>query len=197
MKPKEKLFLTLFLFITSIAFAQDNTKEIDSQFTDYLNSIINQDFEKSMDYMAEDLFKILPKEQMVLMMEKTFNNPAMEFELKEPKILKIDDSQQIEGKHYAVLTYSNLINMKFLIDEEETEDEHKLRINLTKLALINTFGSGNVKHNEKTDFFKIYSEKHACAISANGKTGWKFLVLDKEQKFILEQLLPKQIIDTM
>jgi len=85
--------------------------------------------------------------------------------------------------------------MKFRGEKGETAVEHKSRINLTELSLDNTFGADNVKYNEKTDFFEVYSEKQVYAISENGETGWKFVVLEKNQKPILEKILPKQLTE--
>ena len=128
-------------------------------------------------------------------MEQTFNNPTMEIEIKNPKILTINDSEIIENKYYSQLTYSNQMNFKMNSEEEETDDEKKMRINLTKLSFEQSFGAENVKYNEKTDFFEIYSEKDVFGISINGKTNWKFLVLDKDSKIILDKILPKVLAE--
>ena len=195
MKIKTVVLTILLLSVFSTTFSQNNKKEIELQFTEYLNSIVNREFEKSMNYITDDFFKIIPKAQMISLMEKVFNNPDMEFEIKSPKIIRIEDSELIEQKYYSLLTYSNLLNMKFLGEKEETAAEHKSRINLTELSLDNTFGADNVKYNEKTDFFEVYSEKQVYAISENGETGWKFVVLEKNQKPILEKILPKQLTE--
>ncbi|MCX2682077.1 hypothetical protein OOZ15_19160 [Galbibacter sp. EGI 63066] len=195
MNLKKNLLTILFLTIFSVGIAQDYKKEIESEFTEYLNSIVNMEFEKSMEFITPEFFEIIPKSQMINLMEQTFNNPSMEFELKNPKILKINDAQKIENKYYALLTYSNQMNMKINSEEEETEDEKKMRINMTKLSFEQTFGSDNVKYNEETGFFEIQSQKDVYGISENGQTDWKFLVIEKKQKVILEKILPKELIE--
>ena len=87
------------------------------------------------------------------------------------------------------------MNMKFNSEGEETEDENRIRINLTKLSLEQTFGSDNVKYNEETEIFEIQSQKNVYGISKNGETDWKFLVIEKNQKAILDKLLPKELAE--
>jgi hypothetical protein len=195
MKIKQIVFLFLFLIISSTGNAQDYKKTIEIEFTEYLNSIVNKNFAKSMNYVIPEFFEIIPKSQMIKLMEQTFNNPSMEFELKNPKILSIDDAQKIEEKFYSLLSYSNQMNMKILNEGEETEDEKKMRIGLTQLSFEKNFGSENVKYNKETDFFEILVEKQVYTISKDGETDWKFLVIEKKQKVLLEKLLPKELVD--
>ena len=194
---KIRLLTILLLAVSTVAFSQDYKKEIEKQFLEYNNLIVKRDFEKSMDFAPEEFFKIIPKDQMILVMEKTFNNPEMEFELKEPEISEITESQKIEDKFYSLVNYSSLMNMKFKNNDqkEETDTEHKLRMNMIKLSFEKTFGSENVKYDEKTEVFEVNAQKQAYAISKNGKTDWKFLVIEKKQRFILDKLLPRQLAE--
>lgn len=189
----KKLLTVLLLGIGVIGFAQDYKKEIETEFMEYVNLLVDMEFEKSMDYILPEFFEIIPKSQMIVLMEQTFNNPSIEIELKNPRIIKTDDSQKIDGKYYSLLTYSNQMNIKILGDEEETEDDKKVRINLTKVSFENTFGSDHVIYNEETGFFEIQTEKDVYAISDNGEADWKFLTLEKTQKAILEKLLPEKL----
>ena len=134
MKIKQIIFSVLFLIISSTGNAQDYKKTIEIEFTEYLNSIVNKNFAKSMDYVIPEFFEIIPKSQMIKVMEQTFNNPSMEFELKNPKIISINDAQKIAEKFYSLLSYSNQMNMKIRNEGEETEDEKKMRIGLTQLS---------------------------------------------------------------
>ena len=195
MKIKQIIFSVLFLIISSTGNAQDYKKTIEIEFTEYLNSIVNKNFAKSMDYVIPEFFEIIPKSQMIKVMEQTFNNPSMEFELKNPKIISINDAQKIAEKFYSLLSYSNQMNMKILNEGEETEDEKKMRIGLTQLSFEKNFGSQNVKYNKETDFFEILVEKQVYSISKDGKKDWKFLVIEKKQKVLLEKLLPKELVE--
>jgi len=194
---KTKLLTIILLTISTLAFSQDYKKDIESKFLEYNSYIINQDFMKSKDFVPQEFYEIVPKEQMILLLEKTFNNPEIEYKLKGPQIIDISEKEQVEGKYYSLIKYSSPMNMKFKNKEqqEETETERKLRMNLIKLSFEKSFGSGNVKYNEETGFFEINAQKQAYAISKDGITDWKFLVVESKQKFILEKLLPKQLVE--
>jgi hypothetical protein len=117
--------------------------------------------------------------------------------LKSPNINEISEVEKIGDKFYVLLNYSSPIKMKFINndEQEESEVEHKLRMNMLKLSMEQTFGSENVTYDEKTEFFDIIAQKQAYAISKNGKSDWKFLVVEKKQKFILDKLLPAQLVE--
>lgn len=197
MNIQKQLITLLFITVSSIALAQETKNQIQADFTNYLNSIVNMELEKSLDYMPTEFFDIIPKAKMLEVMKQTFNNPDMEIDIKNPTILKIDDAQKIENKYYSLLTYSSQMDMKINGEEQETEEDKKLRISMTKTAFQQSFGAENVVYNDTTGFFEIQSQKDVYGISDNGKTGWKFLVLEKNQKVILEKLLPAQLIENL
>ncbi|WP_405377735.1 hypothetical protein [Nonlabens sp. Asnod3-A02] len=197
MNIQKQLITLLFITVSSIALAQETKNQIQADFTNYLNSIVNMELEKSLDYMPTEFFDIIPKAKMLEVMKQTFNNPDMEIDIKNPTILKIDDAQKIENKYYSLLTYSSQMDMKINGEEHETEEDKKLRISMTKTAFQQSFGAENVVYNDTTGFFEIQSQKDVYGISDNGKTGWKFLVLEKNQKVILEKLLPAQLIENL
>lgn len=185
-------WLIVLAFITSFSlFSQDYKQNIEKEFSDYLETIVNKDFEKSVGYILPEFFEIVPKDQMIQIMEQSFNNPEMEISLKDPKILNIEDKQHIEDQYYALLSYSNTMIIKFIDEEEESQEF----TNAIKQSFDQTFGSENVKYNEESGSFEIYSVKKVCAISEDGKSAWKFLVLEKNQKEILKRILPQSIIE--
>ncbi|KAA3440521.1 hypothetical protein [Rufibacter hautae] len=196
MKPSSTILIFLFLTISTVGFCQDYKKLIEKQFISYNSLIIAKEFEKSMDYVPTDVFELVPKAQMIKAMEMTFNNSEMEFELNTPEIIEISDAEKIGNRFYSHLHYSSLMKIKLKSDnEEETKDEQTQRMNLTKMGLQQAFGFKNVLHDEKTGFYEIVVEKQAYAISVDGKTDWKFLVVEKKQKPFLDKLLPNQLID--
>ena len=66
--------------IPSLLFAQSNVKVIENQFLDYNQLIKKKDFSKALDqYAHEGFLKFVPKETMVLIFDKMFNDPNMKF----------------------------------------------------------------------------------------------------------------------
>jgi hypothetical protein len=195
MKVNSLFLLCLFLTISSVSYSQDYKNEIENQFIEYNKLIINKEFEKSMNFVPVEVFELVPKAQMIRVMETTFNNSEMEFELESPKIINISDVENIEDRFYSLLQYSSLMKMKLKRDMAETEEEQKLTMNLTKATFQKAYGSENVEYDEKTGFYNVIVKKQAYAISNDGKGNWKFLVVEKKQKPFLDKLLPKRLID--
>lgn len=198
--------ITLFIF-SGIGYAQDYKSEIKKEFGDYLDLILAQDFEKSMEYVIDDVFEIVAKEDMISLMESTFNTPGLELSMEQAKIISVGDKELVEEKFYTLLSYSNIMKMKFLEEAEEenneednrTEEElakdEKIKNALVRVSLAKTFGDENVKFNEDSKVYEIFVIKQAYAISENGNENWKFIVAEKNQKAFLELILPKAIVD--
>lgn len=196
-----KRILILLFFVSSLTFGQSDEsykENINKDFIDYNELILRQEFEKSMDYMLPEFFEIIPKNQMVMLMQQIYNNPDLEFKMDKPKDIVYGEPRKIEEKYYSEITYSYNINMKFKsIEEGEDEKQQELTKTLTKLSLEKTFGSGNVKYDDETEFFEIHLIKNAFGISKNGKSDWKFVVVEPKQKFILEKILPKELTEKL
>ena len=202
---KKIFILTIFTLIilscktTKTVSNQVYKENIKTAFVEYNNHILNMEFEKSMEYMLPEFFEIIPKSQMVLLMKQTFNNPEMEFKMDKPKDIIIGNAKKINEKYYSLINYTYDIKMKFNNNDETeiSDDEKKLTQNLIKLSLEKTFGSENVKFNNETEFYEIHSKKDAYGISKDGLTDWKFVVIEKKQKYILEKILPKELTENI
>ncbi|MFC6860308.1 hypothetical protein [Zunongwangia atlantica] len=194
-----KRIFILLIIVSNLTFSQTNENyqvNLNKDFVEYNNLILNQEFEKSMDYMLPDFFEIIPKNQMVTLMKQVYNNPDLEFKMDKPKDISYGEPKKINDNYYSEITYSYNIKMKFNnIEEGGNEEKKALTRNLTKLQLEKTFGSENVKFNEETEFYEIHSIKNAFGISENGMSDWKFVVVEPKQKFILEKILPKVLTE--
>ena len=188
------LFLALSL-ISGFSVAQDYKSVIEKRFMTYSKHMIDKEFEQALDYVVEDFFSILPKKQMIILFEKLYNNPEMEYKISAPENIVIGKRQKIEGKYYTIIEYSMDLMMKFDLEEEEgeTEEDQELARNIIKLALENQFGEGKVKYDDQTGFFEINSEKKACAVLSDA-AGWKFIIIEKDKKEILKRILPEKIL---
>lgn len=194
-----KILLILLMLVSNLTFGQtDETfkENLNKDFIEYNDFILNQEFEKSMDYMLPEFFEIIPKNQMILLMQQIYNNPDLEFQADKPKDIVYGELNKIEERYYSEITYSYDIKMKFNnLEESEDEEQNDLKKNLLKLTLEKTFGSGNVIFNQETEFYEIHSIKNAFGVSQNGMTDWKFVVIEPKQKFILEKILPKELTE--
>ena len=191
----------LLILVSNLTFSQTSKnyyENLNRDFVEYNDLILSQEFEKSMDYMLPEFFEIIPKNQMVLLMKQVYNNPDLEFKMDKPKNISYGEPRKIEEKYYSEIAYTYLIKMRFKnIEDSEDKEQDKLTRNLTKLRLEQTFGSGNVKFNQETEFYEINSTKNAFGISENGTSDWKFVVIEPKQKFTLEKILPKELTENL
>jgi hypothetical protein len=187
-------FLLLALFsITSSA--QDYKANIRERFTQYSKHIITGEFDKSMDYIPEAMFTIIPRAQMVALFEQLLKNKEMEMKFIGFDIKEIADKRKIDTCYYAKVKYISGMTMKINSKATESADTKAKRLSMTKAAFANTFGSDNVKLDETTETYTITPTKNSWAISKNGQTDWKFLNVEPKQRLIMEKLLPKELIE--
>lgn len=191
---KSLLLATFFFFFAGNSFAQDDKKNIENAFKGYIQTLIDKEYVKAVEYIPEDFFEFVKKDQMIKVLEQTMNNPAFEAKISQVNSIEIQDLIKIKDKYYAIIRYQGPLSMKFSPeDKNETKAQLKARNNLTKLALQNSFGLDNVELDETSSWFHIKAKKNACAISEDGKSNWKFVVIEPKQRLILDRILPKEI----
>ncbi|WP_159023604.1 hypothetical protein [Formosa sp. L2A11] len=197
MNIKKKALTLLFLTLCTVGFSQDYKTDIKSEFQAYLSTIENMEFEKSMDYITPDFFEVVPKANMLAAIKQSYNKKDVEVKILNSKIVSVADAEHIEGKDYALVTYSDQMNIKINNENEETESQKEARINLTKVTFDQSFGAENVVYNKDTEFFEVKTVKQAYAISDDGKATWKFLMFEKNLKTILVKVLPPSLMEKL
>ncbi len=185
----KKLFLTLsLLLLINVAFSQTYKENINASFKVYCDLMREGQLEKAFDYVHPDLFTIVPKADMLKMFNTLFNSGEFTFKFLDFSTKNFNEPIIVDGKHYVVFKYISTIAMKF-------NQMDSTKYDLVKAGLANKFGSENVSLDRASGFFKVNAEKKSVAISANGKTDWKFINVEPEQKLLMEQLLPKAVRD--
>lgn len=186
----------LFIFLCTITtnlYAQAVNETIEKQFTEYSQLVIDKEFDKALNYAPEEIFEVIPREQMVKMMEMVLSSSDFEYKATLPKVLSISDLIKIEEVNYVKIKTSSEVEMKF--SELEEDEDREMNIPLYKLSFEKKFGVGNVKYNEETHFFEINATKNAIAKS-NDLKEWKFVIVENDnQKLILERFIPKELFE--
>ena len=168
--------------------AQAYKDSINAQFLRYTDFLKNKEFAKSTEYLNPELFKLIPKDQIIAMIEKTYNNPMVSFSLENPTILSIGESRLINGTHFSKLQYSNFLLMHYNVVEGKVSDT-----SATRLSLAKQFGQENVTYNNVTDTYKIFVVKDVIASSVDKKK-WTFVVVEEKQKPMLLRFIPKELL---
>lgn len=186
----------LFIFLCTITtnlYAQAVNETIEKQFTEYSQLVIDKEFDKALNYAPEEIFEVIPREQMVKMMEMVLSSSDFEYKATLPKVLSISDLIKIEEVNYVKIKTSSEVQIKF--SELEEDEDREMNIPLYKLSFEKKFGVGNVKYNEETHFFEINATKNAIAKS-NDLKEWKFVIVENDnQKLILERFIPKELFE--
>lgn len=186
-----KKLLTVFAFLmVGLVFSQKYQADVMAQFKDYSALIESKNFEQALDkYGNQEFFNIIPKKQMVALMDQMFNAKEFEFKFYQPEDINVSDNLIKEkGNSWVKISYKQNLDMKF----------SKAGINNEQIlsALQSEFGFGHVKFNSATQYFEIRTDKEAVANSADLKN-WKFTVLEKKQIPVLKQIVPEVFLRTL
>jgi len=194
----KKIVLMLFLIIGALTNAQNKNINIDKDFIDYNEFILNKDFEKAVEYVPQDFFKLIPKDQMIIFMGQALNNPDLEIIADAPQDIKYGEVVLMQDKYYSIITYFYNLKMKFNdLELTGNQEEDEQSISLTKIALEQSFGEGNVIFNSETNFFEIHAIKKAVGISDDGNLDWKFLVIEQNQKPFLDKIFSPEVVNML
>lgn len=194
MKNQLSLIIALMFALVLTSEAQVAKKEIKDGFIEMQAAIAEKDFTKSIEYTADELFTLVPKDQMLVILETTFNNPQMEIVAGIPEVLSISEPEKEGEKFYAIIESEGIQKMRMFNQEGQPEPKGSEIVNSLQANFESVFGAENVSFDEKTNFFKINVIQKSVAISSDGKTGWKYLAIDKSQFAMLSQLLPEAIV---
>ncbi|MEL6561129.1 MAG: hypothetical protein AAFQ94_23255 [Bacteroidota bacterium] len=197
MKKQLLLIFALIFIVASSLEAQDVKKNIEDGFVEMQSAIIKKDFEKSVGFIADEIFTIVPKDQMASLLEMTFNNPQMEIVLRLPENIKVSEPQKEGDKYYAVLSFPNIQKLRMLDTNGLPLGLDNEMVKGMNANFIAAAGEDNVSFDDETRFFTVTVNQKAVAISENGKDGWKYLNYDKAQAAALAPLLPKVIVEKL
>lgn len=180
--------------ISSSLYAQSVNETIEIQFTEYSQLVIDKEFDKALDYTHEGLFDVIPREQMVKLMEIALNSIEGEFKASLPEVKNFSDIIKIDGVNYV--KFQSLTELQIKLTDLEESENKEMELPLYKLSFEKKFGVGNVKYNEETHFFDINSTKKVIAKSDDNLKDWKFAIVETDnQKLILERFIPTQLFE--
>ena len=187
----KRLFLLFLLSISIFSCSQDKSENstIKTDFEKYFRSIQNKNIGEAINCIYPKFFEIFPKEQMKQMLELTYNNPQLGLSINKFNIDNISKVEKIKNEYFTTINYS------FDVDLKLNSDELKSKKDLLQEGLERKFGSANVKFESEKQIFSFNSSKKAIGISENGKSDWKFVVIENEYKPYLLKILPEKIIN--
>ncbi|SNR16263.1 hypothetical protein [Tenacibaculum jejuense] len=193
----------LVLVITTIIIGACNStlpkykQEIELCFQSYFQHLSDQEFDKAMTYLPEDLFSYVSKRSLINSYEEAYKSDDMSFIHYPPTVTRIKDSLKIQDKYYALLSFKERMDIVIKFEENILEETKQEDLKALKKIYKKRFGSSNVKLNDK-DHFEIKTKKRAYAILNEGEiAAWKFLILEEDSRQLLQELLPEKLHNSL
>lgn len=188
---KTKSLLLLFVMLSFMAFSQTRANPDDAaikkSLTYFVNSIQSKKIDQAVSCIYPRFFTIVSKEQMTQILNMTYNNPFMKIEVQDLKFETIEKPELITGEYFSIAHYF----LKLKCNVSSLNDDMKKKMSG---ALTAKYGADNVKYVASEGSYLINAGMKACAI-AKDKKAWKFVMLEKEYKKELVNILPKKILD--
>ena len=183
------LFIAFFIFQTIAVLAQDMT----SLKTEALKSYkagVNMNFDAIFETTYPKVFDIIPQEQMKKMFGQMMENKQFSIKLVEVEPgFSFGEIKKIEGKNFCLVTYNNVMTMKFTQPMEDGES----MVDIFKSSM----EADKVIYDKATNSFRIEMRSTLIAVADDlTKNQWKFLNKDKENK-MFSMIFDKKIVKAL
>ena len=175
----------LFLLLPALVSAQSK-KDIEHDFTKYMSFLGDKNFRASTEYLPDAFFELYPKEQMIMAMEATLNDPTMEMSFSDTRVLDIGDLFEVDNVTFSILSYSSNLNIRYF----EVPGEQELGYVVSAMRM--QYGIDAVSSDPEKGTILINATRKVCAIYENDQ--WKFLEYNQQQSAMIKQILPDEVI---
>lgn len=188
------LIFTLAFCAPSLS-AQKYKRSIEKDFNKYLNLLEEKDFSSAMDFMVDDLFELVSKEELVQSMEEALNGPDMKFTILKSSIVSIGDSHEFVGRHFVEIRYKNEVSMEFRELKKMRTKKRDEFVAFMKEQFESNPTVTHCSYHEQSRTFLLSSDELSYAISEDGKSDWKFMTIDRTQEAFMRNIIPKVLAD--
>ena len=175
-KMKSKiLFFVFFLFQTIAVLAQDMASLKTEALKSYKASV-NMNFDDIFATTYPKVFDIIPQDQMKKMFGQMMENEQFSIKLVEVEPnFSFSEIKKIEGKSFCMVTYNNVMTMKF----KQPMDDAESMVDIFRSSM----EADKVTYDKLTNTFRIEMRSTLIAVADDvTKNQWKFLNKDKENK---------------
>ncbi len=191
---KRLILSSILFFLFTMAYSQDHKSDVKKQFLTYYQLIIDKKFEQAMDYVNVNMFSLVPKKQLIEVMEKSFNSPEAEIHTDLPKNIVVSGKTQKGKEYFSTINYTADMKIRFKkLEDKANKDRSEVDRIMVRAQLEETFGKKNVVYDSTSGFFKIHAIKKAVANSTDLKK-WTFVTVEPKQIPVLEKFIPKELL---
>lgn len=187
-------FLLFTCFLSIISLGQSTNDEIRDTFEEYFQTMVDEDYGSTMEYIYPKLFEHFPKDQLQAVFEQMAADTSMRVGFEQPGIQRISDKMEMEGISYVMVNYSYKMSITFLDAEDDTEGEELNSEEITVNVFRQMYGEDSVSYNSEKHYVLIGVAKNLYAINNPDYKGWKFLEKAENMMPLLEQMIPAKVI---
>ena len=185
-----KRFLLCCVVFISVQSIAQNDSSLKRRLDEYMVLNKKMDFDRLMDYIHPNLFKIASKEQMTEIFKSAFDNEAMKISMDSLSVIAISPSFSNKGSLYNKVDYYISLSMKFK-DSSILKDDESVASNIEQMK--SAMDADNIKYVKKDNRLQIDSRKILIAIKDNGKE-WMFLGYEARQSALMESIVPAEVL---
>ncbi|MEZ5055795.1 MAG: hypothetical protein R2879_02055 [Saprospiraceae bacterium] len=189
------LFCLLAFFLQNNAIGQEKLlmlsepkkkEAIKSTLNSYLNYTKTKNYEKLLDYIHPKLYDIVSKEVLLQEFKKMDSDENMKISFGNATIKDVSDLVRVGKRYFSLVFYQFEMTMAF---------KDKSMAEVMESNFKNVFGEKNVTLNKEKGSLDIITHKSLFAIEDPELDGWKVIENNPEQRFILESIMPKSVIE--
>ena len=182
------------LFIQLILLAQKDTT-LEHRLAEFMQVNEKMELNKVLDYTYAKLYTIVPREQMLEVLQNIFNNEEMSIRLDSLRIDSIYPVFKLENGSYAKVIYSFNMFMAYKYStEDSTSTEEKTEKNDFMVSALGAqYGKDNVSIDPTTGSLKIQITSPMVAAKDQYAKQWSFVNL-KEKDPLTDRLFSKEVL---
>jgi len=183
------LFFAFFIFQSITLLAQDMVS-LKSEALKSYKAGVNMNFDDIFDTTYPKVFDIIPQDQMKKMFGQMMENEQFSIKLVEVEpSFSFGEIKKIEGKSFCMVTYNNVMNMKF----KQPMDDAESMVDIFKSSM----EAEKVTYDKLANSFRIEMRSTLIAVADDlTKNKWKFLNKDKENK-MFSMLFDEKIVKAL
>jgi len=186
----KKILLFLSLFFIQFSFSAQKDTTLERRLAEFMQVNDLMHLDKVLDYTYGKLFTIVPRKQMLEVLQNTFDNEEMSITLDSLRVDAIYPVFKLENGSYAKVIYS--FNMFMAFKDTMTTEEKKERDDAMVAALGAQYGEDKVSVDPATGNLKIQITSPMVAVKDQYAKEWSFANL-KENDPLTDRLFSKEV----
>lgn len=188
---KKYILVVFSLAVCFCATGQNNTDTaLNNRLDQYLLWNRKADFKEVMNFVHPSLFKLAPREQMLQLFIKTFDNDQMNMRIDSTRVINMSTDFKEATAHYRKIEYWMAVTVVF--KDPETVNDPEFAGKTSELLKVG-FPNSKIRFDKLKNSFLIETANLLIAVKDDDVSPWMFLGYTKNEVFI-KKLFPAAVI---